>query len=105
MKFFSIITFAENNQLSVSRECFDGMLYATSMGITYIFSPSGLMVSMAIRRRPSFPKQILSVKQQLHYYIAICKKCEFTATTIEARIQQQKCVTLMYSTAILSSIT
>ena len=36
MKFFSIITFAENNQLSVSRECFDGMLYATSMGTTYI---------------------------------------------------------------------
>ena len=103
MKFSSIITFAEKNQLSVSRECFDGMLYVTSMGITYIFSPLALMVSMAIRRRPSFPKQILSVKQQLHYYIAICKKCEFTA--IEASIQQQKRVTLMYSTAILNSIT
>ena len=51
---------------------FERLLYATSMGITYIFSPSGLMVSIAIRRRPSFPKQILSVKQQLHYYSVHC---------------------------------
>ena len=80
------------------------MLYATSLGITYIFSPSGLMVSIAIRRRPSFPKQILPIKQQLHYYIAISKKSDFSVTTIEASIQQQKRVTLMNCTAILSSI-
>ena len=36
--------------------------------------------------------------------LQFAKKCEFTVTTIEASIQQQKRVTLMNCTAILSSI-
>lgn len=77
-------------------KCSEGMSWcflSHLQKITYIFSPSGLMVSIAIRRRPSFPKQILSIKQQLHYYLQQARaRCHCNSS----KYPRTKCVTWLF---------